>query len=154
MPLRNRKSLTAFFPAVAAAAAIMAAGIAGNAVGGYFTGAPRMGHIISFTPIPPGTIPGTFRLVVRRADADGCVLDTAVMHRVGGSVVVESKAGGDDPGFQVHWAGERTSDDPADCGTDATVIIGGTGLELLATAAGGYVVNPGQTSLSASDDRL
>jgi hypothetical protein len=63
-----------------------------------------------------------------------------VLHRSGGSLVVESQADGG--GYHMHWAGVRTSADAADCGTDADLIVRRQVLDVLATYAGGYGADP------------
>ena len=41
------------------------------------------------------------------------------------------------PTFQVHWAGGRTSDAGADCGSDAALLVAGSDLQLLTNVVGG-----------------
>ena len=58
------------------------------------------------------------RLLVRRQDQFGCVLDLNVLRQSGGSLIVEIRPGNGASDFRVHWAGARTSDDPGNCGND------------------------------------
>jgi len=134
----NRKTVASLLPAVAVAASVMAAGVAGNAIGTYVNGAPQVGHIIAFEPSRAADADAGGRLVVHRRDKSDCVLDLGTLHRFGGSLVVESKVAGDTAGFRVHWAGQHTSDGAGDCGADAILIAGRQDLDLLAASAGGY----------------
>ena len=134
----NRKTFASLLPAVAVVVSVMAAGVAGNAIGTYVSGAPQVGYMIAFEPSPAVGADKGGRLVVHRGDKSDCVLDLATLHRFGGSLVVESKVTGDTAGFRVHWAGQRTSNGSGDCGADAILIAGRQDLDLLAQSAGGY----------------
>jgi len=125
----------------------MAAGVAGNALGHYVNGAPRVGHIIAFEPSPNGEADIATRLVVHRADHAECVLDLNTMRRSGGSLVVESQVAGEAAGFHTHWAGQRTSDDTGDCGSDAELIVRRQDLDLLGSFAGGYGAGPDREAI-------
>jgi hypothetical protein len=127
-------------PATAVAATVMAAGIAGNALGNYFVRAPQVGHIIAFEPKQDAQTTIGIRLSAHRPGQSDCVLDLEVMHRTGGSLVVESQASGG--GYHLHWAGARTSGDAAECGTDADLVVRRRVLDVLATYAGGYGADP------------
>jgi hypothetical protein len=89
------------------------------------------------------------RLAVLRADGDGCTLALNVMRRSGGSLVIESQAASDPITFRVHWAGERTSDDGADCGPRADLTVRRHHLDLLASYAGGYGAGPERAAVYA-----
>lgn len=138
MRKRNRKTLAALLPAVAGAGAVIAAGFGGNALGSYINGAPQIGHIIAFDP--SSETAGGPRIVVGRQDGSTCVLDLGVMRRFGGSLVVETGVLDASGEFLVHWAGRMTSNEVADCGSDAMIKVGRHDLDTLASSAGGYVV--------------
>ena len=136
MRTTKRKTLATLLPAVAAAASIMVAGVAGNVAGTYVNSTPRIGHIIAFAP---GSDVGANALVMtNRQGGSVCAFDLDVVHRFGGSLVVETLTPGEANGFLVHWAGQRTSEGAADCGSDAMLTIGRSDLDRLAASAGGY----------------
>ena len=66
------------------------------------------------------------------------MLDVRAMHAGGGSVVIEAREPRAGFGYLVHWAGGPSSNDGADCGTSADLLINIEDIELLAMAAGGY----------------
>jgi len=66
------------------------------------------------------------------------VLDLNVLRRSGGSLVVEGQVSETTGTFRVHWAGQRTSADTANCGEDAILILEKRELDILAMRAGGY----------------
>jgi hypothetical protein len=136
MRTRNRKTVASLLPAVAVAASVMAAGIGGNVLGTYVNSAPQVGHIVTFDP-SSGIAEGP-RIEVRRQDESTCVLDLGVMHRFGGSLVVETRVVDTPADFRVHWAGRLTSNDSTDCGSDAIIMVARRELDLLASSAGGY----------------
>ena len=141
----NLRTAARLLPATAVAATVMAAGLAGNALGNYFIGTPQVGHIIAFEPIQDARVTIGIRLSAQRPGQSDCVLDLDVMRRSGGSLVVESQAIGG--GYHTHWAGARTSGDPADCGIDADLIVRRRALDVLATYAGGYGTDPDRMAL-------
>jgi hypothetical protein len=141
----NRNTAARLLPATAVATTIMAASLAGNALGNYFVPAPQVGHIIAFEPNQDVSTAIGIRLAAHRPGQSDCVLDLDVLHRSGGSLVVESQADGD--GYHIHWAGVRTSADAADCGTDADLIVRRRVLDVLATYAGGYGADPDRMAL-------
>ena len=97
---------------------------------------PKVGDILVF---PQGArMPLDWEFNVATAPASGatCSLRPAVMASQGGSIVVEQRFQA--PGsFQVHWAGGRTSDAGADCGSDAALVVSGADLQLLMNVVGG-----------------
>jgi hypothetical protein len=100
---------------------------------------PQTGDIISF---PATQIPSisTASITVNTAGAPGgrpCVLDVHVIQKSGGSLVIEAKRFGPDPGFQVHWAGVRTSDGWEDCGDSVDLLLNSVQISALVFAAGG-----------------
>jgi hypothetical protein len=138
----NRQQAGSLLRGVAVAVVIIFAGLAGNALGTYVAGAPRVGSIIAFEPSAARADTKGIRLAVHRADGDACTLDLNVVQRSGGSLVVESQTAGEPIAFHVHWAGERTSDDDADCGPGADLTVKRHYLDLMAAYAGGYGAGP------------
>jgi hypothetical protein len=106
---------------------------------------PKVGDIVSFDPLD--TLSHDMRAKIdatRVGDRAGaaCVLDVGAMHAGGGSVVIEAALPQTGSGFRVHWAGARSSNDPADCGASADLLLSQEDIETLAMAAGGYGVAP------------
>jgi hypothetical protein len=145
----NRGTAALLVPALAVAVSVLAAGVTGNAIGTYFAGGPKIGHIIAFEPSAATTARDGSRLELRRPNQPYCIFDLNVVRRLGGSLVVERQLEGDVADFRVHWAGQRTSDDAADCGGDATLIAGRQELDRLASSAGGYTVSETLTPIFA-----
>ncbi|MDE2006641.1 MAG: hypothetical protein KGI51_08760 [Rhodospirillales bacterium] len=108
---------------------------------------PGVGDIISFGEPRPVLAPRVDFAVTRltRAGAARCRLDSAMLARAGGSLIVEAAAPDRMAGYRVHWAGGPTSAGAADCGRDVELLVGPTALGSLATAAGGFGV--GQRSM-------
>jgi hypothetical protein len=105
---------------------------------------PGVGDIVSFDP--QEMISRDMRAKIeatRLSDRPGsaCVLDVSAMHAGGGSVVIEARLPQTGSGYRVHWAGVRSSDDPADCGASADLLLSQADIEVLALAAGGYGVS-------------
>jgi hypothetical protein len=105
---------------------------------------PKVGDIVSFDP--QATLSRdmqtkiTATRVGERTEA-GCVLDVGAMHAGGGSVVIEARQPQTSSGYRVHWAGAHGSDDPANCGASADLLLNQDDIEILALAAGGYGVS-------------
>lgn len=55
----------------------------------------------------------------------------------GGSLLIDAVRREPRLGYRVHWAGARTTDDAADCGTSAELLLGPTDIAALTFAAGG-----------------
>lgn len=70
----------------------------------------------------------------------GCSLSPSVIAGGGGSLVIEAKETTSPPMYRVHWAGPRTDDSAANCGTIADLQIKLSDLRVLANAAGGFGV--------------
>lgn len=103
---------------------------------------PGVGDIINFGG-PRPTLAPRVRFAVDRLTPGGterCRLDLAMLARAGGSLIVETAAPGQRDGYRVHWAGGPTSAGAADCGREANLVISGSALGSLATAAGGFGV--------------
>ena len=134
----NSNATRLVLPAALAAACLLTALTAVNAIAELARATPHVGDIIAFTPsttVPPVA---TTRLMVHRPDKFGCVLDLNVLAHSGGSMVVETQTAGDAISFRVHWAGQRTSTDSGNCGSDTDLIIDHHDLDILALAAGGF----------------
>lgn len=100
---------------------------------------PQTGDIISF---PATQLPSvsTASITVSPAGAAGsapCVLDVHVMQKSGGSLVIEATQVEPGRGFQVHWAGVRTSDGREDCGGSVDLLLNSAQIAALVFAAGG-----------------
>ena len=150
MRTTKRQPAASLLRGVAAAVVVIAAGLMGNAFGTYVFGGPQVGGIIAFEPsaeVDPG--PG-IRIAVDRGDGSGCTLDLNAIRRSGGSMVVESELAGHAGMFRVHWAGQRTSGDGADCGREADLSVKRKNLDLLASYAGGYGSGPDRAPLLAT----
>jgi hypothetical protein len=97
---------------------------------------PRVGDILVFRQgarMPPDW---AFTVATAPAPSVTCSLRPAAMASQGGSIVVEQRLR-TPPTFQVHWAGGRTSDAGADCGSDAALVEDGSDLRLLTNVVGG-----------------
>jgi hypothetical protein len=95
---------------------------------------PRVGDILVFRQgarMPPDW---AFTVAAAPAPSVTCSLRPAAMASQGGSIVVEQRS---PPTFQVHWAGGRTSDAGADCGSDAALLVASSDLQLLTNVVGG-----------------
>ena len=102
---------------------------------------PVVGDIISFDPsrrVPRDAPP---RIEAEREGQVVCILDLATIHRLGGSLVIETRSPRPTRTYGVHWAGQRSSDDPRDCGRSAELVMTEDNLEMLAMAAGGFGVS-------------
>jgi hypothetical protein len=127
-------------PALFGAVALLAAAGVVDVIGLIARSGPSVGDIISFDQAKDVPMEGDARLLVHRVDHFACVLDLNVLRQSGGSVIVEARMPGENRGFHLHWAGERTSADPADCGRTADLLVGHRDMDILAMAAGGYGV--------------
>jgi hypothetical protein len=101
---------------------------------------PHVGDILAFVPSPVVSADDDARLLVHRQNQFGCVLDLSVLRHSGGSLIVETEIGGGASNFRVHWAGQRTSADTGNCGSDADLVVDRRELNVLALSAGGYGV--------------
>jgi hypothetical protein len=142
MRTSNKKTARTLGPAIIATTAVVTAALALNILARLAQTTPHVGDIVAF---PASTIrsydDGT-RLLVHRQDQFGCVLDLNVLRRSGGSLVLETRFGGEISSFRAHWAGARTSDDPGNCGSDAELVLDRLDLDALALAARGYGIHP------------
>jgi hypothetical protein len=126
------------FPVIAGLGCVLLALSAVNAIAAMAHLRPHIGDIVSFTSTPDLTGEDNRRLIVHRTDQFGCVLDLSALRHTGGSLMVESQVEETDGSFRVHWAGQRTSTDNANCGAQADLILDGQELDILALSAGGY----------------
>jgi hypothetical protein len=105
---------------------------------------PAIGDIVAFDPLDPISRDQHQRLAAMPADDKpgvACVLDVRAMHANGGSLIIEGREPGSVFGYRVHWAGRHSSDDAADCGASADLMVSLEDVEVLAMAAGGYGVS-------------
>ncbi len=105
---------------------------------------PKVGDIVSFDPQATLSRDMQAKIAATRVDERteaACVLDVATMHAGGGSVVIEARQLQTSSGYRVHWAGAHSSDDPANCGASADLLLNQEDIEILALAAGGYGVS-------------
>lgn len=137
MRQRNDTTIRILLPAAMALGFAVLASTAVSAIAAMHL-SPRIGDIVTFTPSQVQPIEDGNRLIVHRPDQFGCVLDLGTLNQSGGSLVVESEIAGSAGSFRVHWAGERTSTDTANCGEDADLILDRQALDLLAVSGGGY----------------
>lgn len=113
---------------------------------------PNVGDIVAFDPLDQMSHDMRARIAAIPADdrpGVACALDVRVMHANGGSIVVEARKPGSSFGYRVHWSGEHSSNDAADCGATADLWVGLDDLETLAIAAGGYGVRVSKHSGSS-----
>jgi hypothetical protein len=129
-------------PAIAGLGCIIVGLTAVHAIAAMAHIRPHIGDIVAFTPSADQLTEDGTRLIVRRSSQFGCILDLSVMRQSGGSLVVESQITEKAGSFRVHWAGQRTSADTANCGTNADLILDGQELDILAISAGGYGAGP------------
>jgi hypothetical protein len=99
---------------------------------------PQVGDIVNFDParrVPRDSPPG---LTVNRDGASSCVIDIRTLHRLGGSLVVESRTPRPNRAYRVHWAGKQSAEGTDNCGTSADLTLDDDTLDILAMAAGGF----------------
>jgi len=91
-----------------------------------------------------------FRIRVPATLADGtgraCALDSQVMARDGGSLLVLRRLPHEPSRYRAHWIGGPTAEVAASCGGDARLEIGRVELRKLATAMGGFYAPTGLTA--------
>ena len=150
MPTRDPKSdqapprrATSSLIFAAAMAVAGASGVAGTAEQAASFG-PRVGDIIAFEPGHRNGFDSDARILVNRSGRPACVLNAAMLREFGGSLIMELRR--PDRLYRAHWAGPRTSEEATDCGRDADLLMSASDIGALASAAGGFGVNPGQTS--------
>ncbi len=102
---------------------------------------PQVGDLVAFDPAYQVPFESRARLTANRPRQTSCVLDVATMQRSGGSLVLERRGSEPDRLYRAHWSGPRTSNDMADCGRDADLVLSQIDIDTLATAAGGFGVD-------------
>jgi hypothetical protein len=105
---------------------------------------PKVGDIVSFDPHETLSPDMPAKIAATRASDRSehtCILDISAMQASGGSVVIEARQPQTSSGYRVHWAGALSSDDPANCGASADLLLNQEDIEILALAAGGYGVS-------------
>jgi hypothetical protein len=135
----NEIAAWALRPVVVVAACGLIVAVAVNRIVELARATPHVGDILAFVPSSSVSGEEDTRLLVHRRDQFGCVLDLNVLRRSGGSLIVETEIDGA-KNFRVHWAGDRTSADTGNCGSDADLIVDHRELKILALSAGGYGV--------------
>jgi len=129
---RIRTVLTAFLVAL-----VLAASVAMVAAARTIELGPRLGDILVFRPgaqLPPDW---EFTAITQSNQLPvSCKLKPEVMAAGGGSVVVEERSFNRRV-YRVHWAGQHTSKDAADCGQVADLLVSRGDLQLLSNAVGG-----------------
>jgi hypothetical protein len=126
-------------------AAVMLAGMVGTIGLIHQVGelGPKVGDIVLFDPLDPISRDMQARLPAIPVDdrpGVACALDVRVVHANGGSVIIEAREPRSSFGYRVHYAGTRSSNDGADCGSSVDLLINQEDIEVLAMAAGGYGV--------------
>ena len=104
---------------------------------------PKVGDIVTFDPLRQIARDVKVRLPAMSADGQpgvACVLDARSMHAYGGSVVIEAREPRRNFPYRVHWSGQRSSNDGADCGASADLLLNLEDVQVLALAAGGFGV--------------
>lgn len=104
---------------------------------------PKVGDIISFDSLDSMARDMHARVAAMPADGKpgvACVLDVRDMHDDGGSLIIEARQPGSSFAYRVHWAGKHSSNDAANCGASADLLVNLEDVEILAMAAGGYGV--------------
>jgi hypothetical protein len=112
---------------------------------------PKVGDIVAFDPLDSISRDMHARLTAMSAGGQpgvACVLDVRAMHASGGSMIIEAREPRTSFGYRVHWAGAPSSNDGADCGSSADLLVNLEDVEVLAMAAGGYGV-PASKQLGA-----
>ena len=103
---------------------------------------PNVGDIVSFTHVRPAFSPRVAFDVTRLGPAgaqETCRMDSRVMRKVGGSLVVEAVQ--PTGGYVTRWVGGDTSAGTGTCGESAILLLNGSDIAALATSAGGFGVD-------------
>jgi hypothetical protein len=95
------------------------------------SGEPQVGDMIVVGGTPVSRALRDVRLLVHRPHQYACVLNFAVLGQNAGSLIVEATAPWHLRAMRLHWAGRRTSDDAADCGRSADLILDQAEVRLL-----------------------
>jgi hypothetical protein len=118
-------------------AALLASSVALVAAARTIDIAPKVGDVLVFKPTMRVPADWEFAAVTTSDQLPvSCNLRPDSMASGGGSLVVEQRFAGSRM-YRVHWAGQRTSSDTADCGNAADLLVSRGDLQLLTNAVGG-----------------
>lgn len=103
---------------------------------------PGVGDIVSFATPSPALAPEVAFTATRvgPGGTTACQLNSRIMAKTHGSLVVEAAMPGEHDRYRAHWAGGPTSTGPNNCGPRAVLLLSGGDLGSLASAAGGFGV--------------
>lgn len=101
---------------------------------------PSVGDILVFGSVHRIVYGASKTLEVSRVGQPGCVVNLGVIRQFGGSMIIDARTPRPNRLYQAHWAGQRSSMGPNDCGRSAELELTATQLEILALTAGGYGV--------------
>ena len=122
-------------------AGVLVFGVAMVSVGTTIDIGPKVGDILVFRQGAQMPADWEFTVSTTAIPAVTCNLRPDVMAAGGGSLVVEERF--QPPRmFHAHWAGARTSEGTADCGSSAELVLSAPDLQLLYNAVGGAGVEP------------
>lgn len=110
---------------------------------------PQVGDILSFEPNHKISYENPAQIAADRPGLSQCLLDIEVMHRLGGSLVIEARSARPNRIFSLHWAGRHSSQGPSDCGGSAELKLSQDDLDILALAVGGYGVSHQKLAVNA-----
>jgi hypothetical protein len=96
---------------------------------------PKVGDILVFRQGARMPTDWEFTVATTAVPAVTCTLRPDVMASGGGSLDVEERF--QPRMFHVHWAGSRTSEGSADCGSSAELVLPAADLQLLSNTVGG-----------------
>jgi hypothetical protein len=103
---------------------------------------PMVGDIADFSL--PHASQDVLAVDVTAKQADRtCVLESDVMVRDGGSLVIVAREPSSDGSYLIHWAGSHTSSGASDCGSSADLLVSKRDLLGLAGTVGGFGVHLG-----------
>lgn len=114
---------------------------------------PQVGDILAFEPSRHLNYDSPPQVIADRGKMPQCVLDVGVIHRLGGSLIIESRSPMPNRIYRVHWAGQHSSNGSTDCGASAELQLSTENLDVLALAAGGYGVSHQQRAANTVWDR-
>jgi len=101
---------------------------------------PGVGDVVRFDPSGRMPVDVSTQITANRVNAPNCTLDLDVIHRSGGSLIIEARlpGGADMARYRVHWAGIRSASGATNCGRQADLMLDDSNLDMLAMAAGGW----------------
>ena len=108
---------------------------------------PKVGDMVVFQPTAQQQDVWQIEVPTYRPTKGGqfsCIMDPAVIGRLGGSLVVEAR---DDTTpaaqYRLHWAGAHSAIGAGDCAGSADLAVSRADLQKLANAAGGFGIATG-----------